>query len=365
MAILNNSWKTYTALKLNGINYSHSALLLLAQEKTQDLKIADWEKSIFTFILDWLNTKEYVLVKTSGSTGKPKTIRIEKNKMVASAKATNTFFDLDETKTALLCLSTEFIAGKMMLVRAFVGGFDLHYNEPRTDVLLTISTPYDFTAIVPMQLESTLKQDAKVLNLLSKIIIGGAAIREDSVEKLQGLKSECWSTYGMTETITHIALQALNGKQKSDYFQALGGAHFSLNENECLCISAPHIQMNKIQTNDRVELINSEHFRFLGRADFVINSGGIKLSPEILERKLAKHINSDFALSSKLDKTLGEKLVLLIEGEEYPNLTEFQSIVNNALGRYERPKEILFIEELPKTKNGKLDRNALRKYLLK
>ncbi|MBN1651091.1 MAG: AMP-binding protein [Bacteroidales bacterium] len=365
MAIVIDSWTKYTSLKLNGITYSHPELLHLAKEKMQDSLLADWEKFIFLFILDWLNTDSFVLVKTSGSTGKPKTIQIEKDKMLASAIATNTFFDLDEKKTALLCLSAEYIAGKMMLVRAFVGGFDLHYTAPQSDALLLNTNVYFFTAIVPLQLESALKKNALALNNFHKIIIGGAAIRPAAIEKLQDLNAEFWSTYGMTETITHIALQALNGKQKTDYFQALNTVEFGVNENLCLSIFAPYIQKDKIQTNDRVELISSTQFRFLGRADFIINSGGIKLSPEILERKIAKYIDSDFAFSSRLDKTLGEKLVLVIEGEKYLNLTEFQSAVNQALGRFERPKEIVFIEQLPKTKNGKLDRNALRKYLLK
>ncbi len=365
MAVVKYSWTTYNTLKLNGIKYSRSELLLLAKRKMQDAKCADWEKFIFSFVLEWLNGDSFVWVKTSGSTGKPKTIQIEKDKMVASALATNSFFNLYEQKTALLCLSAEFIAGKMMLVRAFVGGFDLHYRAPQSDALLLNTKTYTFAAIVPLQLEAALKTKAKVLNLISKIIIGGAAIRQDSIEKLQDLESEFWSTYGMTETITHIALQALNGKQKTNYFQALDGVQFSVNDKACLCISAPYIQKEKIQTNDSVELLSSTQFRFLGRADFVINSGGIKLSPEVLEQKIAKYIDSDFAFSSKLDQKLGEKLVLVIEGEKDSRLSQINKALDTVLGRFERPKEILFIPKFPKTKSGKIDRNALKSDLLK
>lgn len=360
-------WETYNSLKLNGKRYSRLELLLLAEAKLKDSNIPGWERAIFYFISEWLGEANYVLVKTSGSTGNPKNIQIEKDRMIASAKATNAFFCLDKNKKALLCLPADFIAGKMMLVRAFVGGFDLDFVEPKSDALININTDYDFTAVVPMQLESVLKlENAQVINRVKKIIVGGAAVRQDLIQSLEQVETEVWASYGMTETVTHIALQGLSGKHKTDYFQGLPNVEFELDDRSCLRINAPDVSRDTIQTNDRVELFNAFQFRFLGRVDFVINSGGIKLSPEILEQKLEIYIKSDFAFSSKTDKLLGEKLVLLIEGETYSEerLRKLNDLLKTVLDRFERPKEILFIQELPKTSNGKLDRIQLNNLIV-
>jgi len=349
-------------LKLNGQLFDPLELNSLSKLKLNDSKIPDWEKSIFHFIGEWLDEKEVIEVKTSGSTGKPKNISLEKNRMVASALATNSFFNLDKNKSALLCLSTEYIAGKMMIVRAFVGGFDLHIVEHSSDALVANQTNFDFTAVVPLQLESVLKSNKMdALNRIKKIIVGGAALRSDLKSSLKLIKTEVWATYGMTETITHIALQRLNGKNQTDYFQALSNIEFQMDERDCLRIKAPEVSLDMIQTNDKVELLNNKQFRYLGRVDFVINSGGVKLSPEILEEKFAKHILVHFAFSSKKDPVLGEKLVLLIEGEKSENLEkEVWTQSKKALRKFEQPKEIIFVKELPKTINGKLDRIRLK-----
>jgi O-succinylbenzoic acid--CoA ligase len=356
-------WESYNSLKLDGLIYSKIDLFELSSSKLDNSDIPIWEKEIYSFIIEWLNDKDEVIVNTSGSTGKPKSIQIQKERMIDSAKATNAFFNLDESKTALLCLSAEYIAGKMMIIRAFVGAFNLQYVEPRSDALLRINNDFEFVAVVPLQLENALKSDnIQVLNQIKKIIVGGAAVSQDLIQKLVQVEAEVWASYGMTETITHIALQGLNGKHKTNYFQALQDVEFQLDERECLRIIAPLHSSYPIQTNDRVELINKHQFKFLGRVDFVINSGGIKFSPEILEQKLGAYIENDFAYSSKMDDVLGEKLVLVIEGNSYfeGKAKELNAILKNVLTRFEQPKEILFIQELPKTNSGKLDRFHLK-----
>ena len=361
--IVNQNWTIYKTLKLNGQFYSRVELLALADLKIKDSNIPDWEKAIYYFIIEWLDLKEFVSVKTSGSTGKPKNIEIEKDRMVASAKASNSFFSLDENKKALLCLSAEYIAGKMMIVRAFVGGFDLHYVEPKSDALLLINQDFDFTAVVPLQLESVFKANAiQSMKRIKKIIVGGAAMRQNLVQQLENIKTEVWATYGMTETLTHIALQRLNGKLKTDYFLGLPNVEFAVDDRSCLRIQAPLVNLYPVQTNDRVDLLDAKRFRFLGRVDFVINSGGIKYSPELLEQKLALYIENNFAFSSKDDELLGEKLILVIEGVVYSKekLKQLNNKIKIVLDRFEQPKEILFMTVIPKTSNGKLDRIRLK-----
>lgn len=359
--------KKYTFLRLNGIDYSRLELLSLVDLKSKKSHIPDWEKEIFYFIGEWLDEKDAVSVKTSGSTGKPKNIQIEKRKMIASAQATNSFFGLDENKKALLCLPAEYIAGKMMLVRAFVGGFDLHYVEPTSDALQKVDDDFDFSAIVPLQLESVLKsENARNINRVKKMIVGGAAVRQDLIQSLSLIRTQVWATYGMTETITHIALQGLNGKHKADYYQGLPHIKFEIDERSCLRIIAPHLSEKPIQTNDRVELLSPQQFRFLGRADFVINSGGIKFSPEVLEQKLESFMERNFAFSSKKDSLLGQKLILVIEGEAYSDekIKNLTKKLKTVLSRLEQPKEIVFIHELPKTNNAKLDRLHLKEIII-
>lgn len=349
---------------LNGKKYSRLALYDLALEKLKNC--AYWEKTIFQFLMDWFNEQDEILVNTSGSTGNPKTISLRKNAMVASAQATNSFFSLNAHSSALLCLSADYIAGKMMIVRALVGGFDLHCIEAKSDALCHLKRPFDFTAIVPMQLETALKQTKSAeWKGIKTIIVGGAAVANNLLPLLEGLESEFWSTYGMTETITHIALRRLNGAQKTDYFQALENVSFSVDDRGCLRILAKRLTDEAIQTNDSVELISSRQFRFIGRADFIINSGGIKLSPERLEQKMVPFIKDDFAFSSMPDELLGEKLILLIASEVYANdkYKTLEYLLDRELERFQQPKAIRFIEELPRNKNGKLDRLKLKKFL--
>ncbi len=356
-------WKDFTSLKLNGKRYPLAELLSFCKAKLEIPELPSWEKDIFGFIEAFLAEKDEIELKTSGSTGKPKLIRLKKNKMIASALATNAYFDLDASKKALLCLSTEFIAGKMMIVRALVGGFDLYFQEPSSDSLSKISRDFDFTAVVPMQLDWVLKnQNTNLLDRVEKVIVGGAAMSPESLKQIQILKTQFWASYGMTETITHIALQKLNGKDRSDYFMALPEVSFKMDSRNCLQIFAPRISSEPVQTNDRVELISPTQFRFLGREDFIINSGGLKLSPEILEQKLSGLLDFNFVFSALADSVLGEKLVLVIEGEtqDETEIAKLENLLKTKLNPYERPKQILFMKAFPRTASGKIDRRFIK-----
>lgn len=358
----------YTDIKIKGVNYSYQDLLFFSELKINDETVPDWEKSIYRFILEWIDNNDSIGVNTSGSTGSPKLIWLKKTRMLASAMATNSFFQLDSSKKVLLCLSSDFIAGKMMIVRAFVGGFDLHYIEPSSTSLLSILDEYDFAAAVPFQLETAFKsENSQILNNIKRLIVGGAAVRSDLMAILDYVETEIWATYGMTETITHVALQALNGRGKKDYFKAIEGVEFEIDERDCLKIFAPNISPETIQTNDRVDLINAKEFRFLGRIDFVINSGGIKFSPENLEQKIASYLERNFVFSAVPDADFGEKLVLVIEGPRYIDeiIDEIKFAMKKELSRFEQPKEVLFIPVLPKNENGKLDRNKIKQLISK
>ena len=352
----------YTSLSLDSKSYTEYELAGLCFSKLASFSLEPWEYSLYGFILHWISDEGFVTVKTSGSTGKPKEIKISKNAMIASAKLTGEFLKLQKGNKALLCLPVDFIAGKMMIVRAFVFGLDLIPTKPDGNPLKENNECFDFAAMTPMQVFNILEDEKGIgkLNNIKNLIIGGGEINKGLEDKLINLKNNTYHTYGMTETITHIALKKINGNSKNEGFIALKNVWFEQDERDCLIVNAPHISDEKIITNDIVLLKSKMEFEFIGRYDNVINSGGIKIIPEIIEGKLSQFINQRFFVYGKPDEKLGEKTVLVIEGK--PDI-EIEKILNKIqFSKYEKPKEIIFINQFVETGNGKINRkNTLLK----
>ncbi|PBJ14353.1 AMP-binding protein [Flavobacterium sp. ACN6] len=326
--------------KLNGYHLNAKDLCRVAYSF---IKEGDgYEQSIGEFFLDWFDKKEYIEMTTSGTTGLPKLVRLQKQAMIHSALATGDFFDLKPGDKALLCLPTQFIAGKMMLVRSLILGLELDVVSPSLHPLALNSTLYDFVAMVPLQVQNSIKELSKV----RKLIIGGAKMDSSLEEKLLPLKTEIYETYGMTETITHIAAKRLG----DSVFSILPNVKISQDDRQCLVINVATISDEPIVTNDLVELVNEQQFIFLGRIDNVINSGGVKLIPEQIEAKLIGKISSRFFVTGLPDTVLGEKLVLVIEGEKQDFAPDFFDV----LSKYEKPKEIVFVSKFKENENGKL-----------
>ncbi len=319
-----------------------------------------YEQEAGSFLLDWLNDKDYIVVQTSGSTGKPKKIKVYKQHMVNSAKATGKFFKSEEGTTALLCLPANYIAGKMMLIRAMVLGWKIDLVPPKTNPLDTVYKQYDFCAMVPLQLDNSINR----LHLIKKLIVGGGPVSENLKELIQGIKTKIFETYGMTETVSHIAARRINPKKKdkkdAHYFKALPNITLSIDNRNCLVIKAPLLNTNTIVTNDVVELKTYKKFLWKGRFDNVINSGGVKLYPEEIETKLQLLIGHRFFVTSLPDDALGDKVVLIIERDynKIAYLTIEDAIKNlKTLNKYEIPKEIYFLPKFVETNNGKVQRN--------
>ncbi|PHS64156.1 MAG: O-succinylbenzoic acid--CoA ligase [Flavobacterium sp.] len=342
----------HPSFKLNGQRFN--ALELAQFAKELEKSGSHYEIQIGLFLQQWLDENESVIVKTSGSTGTPKEIQLSKQQMMNSAKATEIFFKLPEKTTALLCLPSNYIAGKMMLVRAMVLGWNLHIVAPEKDAITQYDNEYDFVAMVPYQVHHSIKS----LNKIKKLIIGGGAISEKLNQELQNVNTEVFATYGMTETITHIAVRRINGLAKSNEYTALPNVKFSLNENDCLVIEAPEVSNKKVFTNDMVRLNSSTTFEYLGRIDNVINSGGIKLFPEQIEAKLSPYIDCSFIIAPEKDEELGERLILILENES----NEISSNISEAfqyLNSYERPKKIYTFSKFPFTETGKIKRSEV------
>ncbi|WP_417800806.1 AMP-binding protein [Tenacibaculum sp.] len=335
----------HNSFQLNGISFSSEDELLIFSKTIND--------SVYQFLSDWFNTDDFVVVQTSGSTGKPKPISLKKELMLNSAKATGTFFNLKENTTALLCLSTDYIAGKMMLVRALSLGWSIDMTAPTSKV--EIQKEYDFSAMVPLQLRSSLSNIHKI----KKLIVGGGVVAKDIMEAIQNKSTEIYATYGMTETITHIAVKKLNNIISNDsekpHYKTLPNVQLSQDNRNCLVIEAPKVAQEKIITNDVVRLVSETEFDWLGRYDNVINSGGVKLHPEKIEEKLSKIVTSRFFVIGIPDKRLGEKLVLIVEGEKNDAIS---NEVRNLLGltKYEIPKAIYFVDKFIETETQKIQR---------
>ena len=346
---LPNYNNVHNKFRLNGYQLDRDALCENAYSFIKEGEA--YEKSVGDFLLDWFDNKTYIEMTTSGTTGVPKVIQIDKQAMVNSALATGDFFDLSPGDKTLHCLPTKYIAGKMMFVRGFILGLDMDFVAPSLNPLEKNTTCYDFAAMVPLQAQYSFKGLTKI----KKLIIGGARVAKALEAKLIKLPIDVYETYGMTETITHIAAKKLG----EDYFTVLPHVQISYDDNKCLSIKAPRISNDIIATHDLVELINENQFRFLGRIDNIINSGGIKLIPEIIEEKLSETILRRFFVTGVADEKLGEKLILIIEGEPY-DIAESDFL---KLDKYERPKEIYFFPEFLETETGKIMRKETVKKL--
>nr|WP_288832888.1 AMP-binding protein [uncultured Flavobacterium sp.] len=335
--------------KFNGVHFDSNGLRIAAYYLIKEGN--EYEKSIGDFLLDWFDDNPYIDLQTSGTTGTPKIIRKNKQALVNSALATGDFFKLKPGDTALCCLPVQFIAGKMMLVRSFILGLEIDFVAPNSNPLENVNKKYDFVAMVPLQVQNSLNE----LHKVKKLIIGGAKMANSLENKLLNVSTKVYETYGMTETITHIAAKKIGERA----FSILPNVSISQNENDCLVIDAPQLSDERLFTNDLVQIINDNQFVLLGRIDNVVNSGGVKLIPEKIEEKLADAIAARFFVGGIPDADLGEKLVLVIEGEKQV----LDDSIFTVLDKYEKPKAVFFVPEFEITESGKIKRKAILKAL--
>ena len=319
------------------------------------------------FIEEWNNDSEYVEVKTSGSTGEPKRMMVEKRRMLNSARITCDFLGLKPGDTALLCMSTDYIAGKMMIVRSIERGLKLITVLPSGHPLDLWSLArqesrekhwyIDFAAMVPMQVYNSLQvpEEKERLMAIRHLIIGGGAIDDAMEAELRTFPNAVWSTYGMTETLSHIALRRISGPEASEWYVPFPTVKLSTTDEGCLVIDAPEVCADTLITNDIVELKPDGRFRVLGRKDNVICSGGIKIQIEEVERELKPYARVPYIISKKKDEKFGEIVVLLTEGDT----DEMKAICEEHLPKYHRPKLYQHIDQIPLTETGKPARQKI------
>ncbi len=303
------------------------------------------------FLAEWHNGSPTVLVHTSGSTGEPKAMWVEKRRMEASARMTCDFLGLHEGDTALLCMSLDYIAGKMMVVRSLVRGLRLITVEPSGHPLAGVAGQLDFAAMVPMQVWNSLQvaEERERLMTIGNLIIGGGAIDDRLAHELAGFPNRVWSTYGMTETLSHIALRRLSGPGATEWYTPLPGVGLSLTADSCLVIDAPAVHDGRLVTNDIAEMAPDGRFKILGRKDNVICSGGLKIQAEEVERLLRAHLREPFIITKRRDEKFGEVVVLLTESD----VDAARDVCQRVLPKYWQPRAYVHTDRIPLTETGK------------
>lgn len=322
----------------------------------------------------WDSGQQSFTIHTSGSTGIPKPITFTRLQLIESAYLTAKTFDLQEGDTAFCCLSVDYIAGMMMLVRAFEIGMDLMIVEPSSDpfsgaekhlYLLNSNRGKNFFAFVPLQIQTILEESDRFLDTLNSakgIIIGGAGISESVHEQIQKIYAPVYATYGMTETLTHIAIKRINGLNQEDFFTVLDGVEIAQDERECLRVKSKSTDDEWIATNDIVEITGDGKFKLIGRFDNIINSGGVKIQLEKIER-IGEEVLAGIQFHGRFfaygvpDNILGQKLILVVESKKpLSNGNELGLSFSEKLSKFEIPKEIFFVEKMIETPTGKIDK---------
>jgi len=351
----------FKKLTLNGQTYLQDELFHLTEQKMKHADSDEEEFTLYSFIHQWVSPGDTLEVKTSGSTGGvPKVKVFQKKQFIESAKLTCEYFDLKKGMNFLHCLSAEYIAGKMMVVRAFVSGANLVTVSPSGNPLLNLEERIDFAALVPLQVQNAISdpQTNKIFSSIHNVIIGGASVPVKLQHTLASYSNKIYATFAMTETLSHIALRKLSGIGRKDLYELLPGIDVTEDKRGCMVIHAKHLSKEPIVTNDIIVKADKKHFHWLGRYDNVINSGGIKIYPESVEEKIGHLFPSNrFFIASLPDETLGEKVVIVIENIAPDVVVKIKSEVEKVLGKYDLPKQYLTIPKFLETPNGKVQRN--------
>lgn len=340
--------------------------------------ISEYDKKVIQLVEKWQSQQEYFEIFTSGSTGQPKKIKLERNLIIESIKLTQKAFTLEPDDTLFCCLNAEYIAGMMMIFRALYLKTEILIIEPSSypfeneSIRNFLTNKSIFYAFVPLQMQTLLESenDLHLLNAAKAIIVGGAAVNQAITQKLQQISSPVYATYGMTETITHIAIQKLNGENQNGYFEALENVKLAVDENNCLKINAPTTKNEWIVTNDVVEIADSNKFKLIGRKDNIINSGGVKIQLEkveaIIEEILVKEQLSlkRFFCWGVADEKLGQKLVIFAERNKtvlesdilQKSLLFKQMQASSLLSKFEKPKDLIWLDKFKETSTAKIDK---------
>ncbi|MFN8698099.1 MAG: AMP-binding protein [Flavobacteriales bacterium] len=347
-----------SAFSIQGHVFTDSGRLLSNWSDQAIPAAAPWEQEYLRFLSQWGAGQEEWVFQSSGTTGARSSVRFTRSQIEASAHLTARVFDLSRGAKALLCLPGQYIAGKMMLARAVVNGWDLHWEEPSSLPFGGQLPKADILSVTPMQLANLLQFSSRSLDPLRIVLVGGAPVSPALREACRGLSSRIVETYGMMETLSHAALRELSGSRASDWFYPIPPITVAADSRGCLVIHAKHLGNVQVITNDVADWNGQGGFRIVGRADFLINSGGVKVFPERVEEKIGHLLSAPFYITWKSDEGLGQKVVLCVEGEELSDARkqDLLSRIAECLSAHERPREVYCLREFSRTLSGKIIR---------
>ena len=320
------------------------------------------DPEIYNFLIFWKSKKSYITVQTSGSTGKPKNIKIRRNAIINSAKATLDYFKIKENSRFHICLPVKYIGGKMMLVRAILNKAEIILTKPEKNVAKDLNDPIDFSAMTSIQVENSLKE--KGFKNIKKLIIGGGPVSDTLIQKTQQQPTKCYQTFGMTETVSHIAIRELNKSNKDNPYKCLNHVEISSNIDGNLIIKSPSLNIESLTTNDIVQITGLKEFKYIGRRDNIINSGGLKINPELLEKELGKTINTEGFFIDKIpDESLGEKVILI--ALKSIGAEKIKEAFKQIKDQKKIPKLMILSDQFYYTPNNKIDRKKTKLESLK
>ncbi len=362
-----SDWRDYKSLSIDGDTKNLHGWRAYAQEQLQEGYGIAAIEDILEFVVEWSNRKEWVEARTSGSTGRPKKIKIQKEHIVASALRTLGFLDLKPGNSALLCMPNRFIGGKMMIARSIIGELDLHIAESAATPEIPEGKTIDFAAVVPYQMRNILADETATEQWkgVRKIIIGGGQVDPALDEELKKWPNDIYESFGMTETISHVALRKITGASEREPFRLLDGIEVTQDDRGCMMLHSELLPENPLITNDIVEMVGEDAFHWMGRADNMINSGGVKIIPEVIEKLAKPLMHTKFFFAGLPDEKLGEKVALILESEPMSpeDQKELLRDLSQELHKYELPKEIHFVGAFEETDNGKVNRKKTLKLL--
>ncbi|MCP2044179.1 AMP-binding protein [Pontibacter sp. HSC-36F09] len=357
---------TQRFLTLNGNKFFYDEIA--AYSFRNSVPLNGYEAKTLEFCRDWLNGVQEFPIHTSGSTGTPKQITLARKQMELSARRTIKLLGLKADEHMLVCLNTEYIAGMMMIVRGLLADMQMTIVEPVGNplTLTPADVIYHFSSFVPMQLQTILHEHGDALERLDNmkaILVGGAPVSFSLQRELQQLRVPLYHTYGMTETASHIALRLLNGPNAADYYETIEGVTIGQDNRGCLTITGDLTANEMLVTNDIVEILTPTRFRWIGRADNTINTGGVKVQTEVVEVAVSEALAEleqapRFFVASQPDELLGEKVILVLEGKPLPEEAEQQVMdkMRNLLHKFEMPKEVYYSPTFSETATGKVSR---------
>jgi O-succinylbenzoic acid--CoA ligase len=351
----------FTTLTIDGHTYRGAEIVAWAEACVERTHGAAWSEELRDVLRMLTSGDGSITARTSGTTGEPKDLRFSASDLRASARLTGHTFHLKNGDRALLCLPSHFIAGRMMLARAFVIGLDLHVVDPSGPVLekLDPAVRFRFAAMVPQQLHRALQDDReRVVRQFDTILLGGGPVSTTLEEDIKRLNVRVFHGYGSTETLTHVALRELSGARATGVFGAIGDISFDEDARGCLIINTPHLSVRRHVTNDMVDLQDERHFVWRGRYDNVILSGGRKINPEGLESRTAGLLPYAHYFAAYEEAGLGQGLLLVVESDRPAAelVDEVSALLRGELGRFDLPRRLVTVDHHPRTSSGKIIR---------